>query len=293
VSRIKSGAQAREAPDVRIGEAGFCALDLETTGLSSFSRMVEVGAVRFKVGEEGECFQTLVDPGCSIPHGARRVHGITDEMVSGAPRAQEVLEQLLEFASGCVLLAHNARYDVSIMTTELVRAGMDLPPNEVLCTIKVSKRFLPRMPNYRLQTVAGLLEIDPGGFHRALSDAVAAKQIFEKAVTAERGWEERSLSHLLEQCSSARMGTNIDVDARVPSELEEVRRSISEAIDCGARMTILYGAGARGPWPTQVKPLCVFSVKSGHYLEASCKDGLTRSFRLDRIARIISIELGE
>jgi predicted DNA-binding transcriptional regulator YafY len=83
------------------------------------------------------------------------------------------------------------------------------------------------------------------------------------------------------------------VDARVPPELEQIRESISDAIDCGARMTILYGAGARGPWPTQVRPLCVFSVKSGHYLEAACKDGYTRSFRLDRIARIISIELGE
>jgi DNA polymerase III epsilon subunit family exonuclease len=282
-----------EQSDRRLGEAVFCALDLETTGLSSFSRIVEVGAVRFVLGEEGEHFQTLVDPGCSIPPRAMRVHGITDEMVAGAPRAGEVLEQLLDFASGCVLVAHNARYDSSILTTELVRAGMVLPPNDVLCTIKVSKRLLPPMPNYRLQTVTTCLDIEPENFHRALSDADAARQIFQKAVTAEPSWEERRLSSLLEQCSSGRLGTNIDVDARVPQELEEITGSINDAIDCGARMTILYGAGARGPWPTQVKPLCVFSVKGGHYLEASCKDGYTRSFRLDRIARIISIELGE
>jgi len=90
------------------------------------------------------------------------VHGITDEMVAGAPQAREVLEELVEFAAGCVLVAHNARYDVSVMSTELVRAGMELPPNDVICTIKASKRFLPQMPNYRLQTVAGVLRIDPG-----------------------------------------------------------------------------------------------------------------------------------
>lgn len=287
MSRIKSGAQAREAPDVRIGEAGFCALDLETTGLSSFSRMVEVGAVRFKVGEEGECFQTLVDPGCSIPHGARRVHGITDEMVSGAPRAQEVLEQLLEFASGCVLLAHNARYDVSIMTTELVRAGMDLPPNEVLCTIKVSKRFLPRMPNYRLQTVAETLEIFPEGYHRALSDAVAARMIFEKAVTCHPGWRDTTLGYYIEQCTTGVLGAGIATEVPLPDELEEVGRALGEAIEFEACALITYRSGARPQRTMEVRPLSFFCVRGNHYLDAACADGTTRSFRLDRITRVI------
>ena len=77
--------------DVLIAEVSFCALDLETTGLSSLSRIVEVGAVRFRLGEEGEQLQTLVDPGCAIPGSASRVHGITDEMVRGAPPARQVL----------------------------------------------------------------------------------------------------------------------------------------------------------------------------------------------------------
>lgn len=293
MSPTGNGSKPAEKHDAPISEARFCAFDLETTGLSSFSRIVEVGAVRFTVGDEGEHFQTLVDPGCPIPGGAMSVHGITDEMVAGAPQAREVLEELVEFAAGCVLVAHNARYDVSVMSTELVRVGMELPPNYVICTIKASKRFLPQMPNYRLQTVAGVLRIDPGGWHRALSDAVAAKQIFEKSVTAEECWREHSLSYVLERCAASRLGANIETDERVPAELEEVLQAIGEAIDCEARMTFVYSGGKRGRWPTEVKPLSTFSVKGAHYLEAECKDGYTHSFRLDKIVRIISIETGE
>ncbi|MHB8895331.1 MAG: 3'-5' exonuclease [Candidatus Geothermincolia bacterium] len=276
--------------DISIAEADFCAVDLETTGLSSFSRIVEVGAVRFKVGEVGQHMQTLVDPGCSIPKGAMRVHGITDEMVAGAPQAPEVLEKLLDFASGCVFVAHNAPYDTSILSTELHRAGMQFPENEVVCTIKASKRFLPRMPNYRLQTIAGVLAIDPGDFHRALSDAVAAKQIFERAVTAEPCWRDRSLASVLDQCSSARLGTKIDTDARVPGEVEEIKLAVEDAIDRGTTMVMMYHGGNRPPWPMQIKPICIFSVQGGHFLEAACNDGYTRSFRLDKIASIVSVE---
>src|SRR5450830_1194991 len=87
---VDRSARTAKEKDMPLSDAGFCAVDLETTGLSSFSRIVEVGAVRFKVGKEGEHFQTLVDPGCAIPPGAMRVHGITDEMVAGSPQAREV-----------------------------------------------------------------------------------------------------------------------------------------------------------------------------------------------------------
>jgi DNA polymerase III epsilon subunit family exonuclease len=269
----------------------FCAIDLETTGLASTSRIVEVGAVRFSIGVQGEHFQTLVDPCCPIPSGAMRVHGISDEMVEGAPKAPEVLDRLLEFSSGCVLVAHNARYDTSVLTSELVRAGIDFPPNDVVCTIKASKQFLPKMPNYRLQTLAGVLEIDPGGWHRALSDAIAAKEIFERAVTSHPGWKGLSLSYVLERCSSARLGAGTEEGEA--AGLEEVRLAITEAIDSGDTMLMMYSGGRKPPWPMQVRPVCVFSVKGASYLEAECGDGYTRSYRLDRILKIVSVGAGE
>jgi DNA polymerase III epsilon subunit family exonuclease len=280
-----------DTEETTLRETRFCAIDLETTGLASTSRIVEVGAVKFSIGEEGEHFQTLVDPCCSIPHGAMRVHGISDEMVRGAPKAPEALEGLLEFSSGCVFVAHNARYDTSILTTELERAGIEFPPNDVICTIKASRTFLPKMSNYRLQTLAGALNIDPGTAHRALSDAIAAKQIFERSVASHPESDELRLSYVLERCSSARVGSSADEGD--PAEVEEVRLAISDAIDCGASMLMMYGGGRKAPWPMQVKPVCVFAVRGASYLEAECTDGYTRSYRLDRILKIVSVGVGE
>lgn len=286
----RTDARDKNTTGICLADQAFCAIDLETTGLSSFSRIVELGAVRFKIGEEGETLQTLVDPCCAIPKGAMRVHGITDEMVEGAPQAPEILRQLIEFSEGCVLVAHNARYDTSILSTELARAEIEMPPNDVVCTIRAAKHFLPKMRNYRLQTLTQVLEIDPGDAHRALSDAISAKLVLERAVTIGPSWQETSVSYLLEHCSSARLGASVDVEARVPEEMEEIRIAIDDAIDSGASMMLMYKSGGKPPWPMQVRPICVMSVRGGHYLEAACGDGYTRSFRLDRIERIVTLD---
>jgi DNA polymerase III epsilon subunit family exonuclease len=269
-----------------ISEATFCAFDLETTGLSSLSRIVEVGAVRFKVGEEGEDLQTLVNPGCSIPPVVSRIHGITDDMVADAPPAREALERLIEFSHGCVMVAHNAAYDAGITGTELIRAGMEMPPRHVICTIKASKRLLPGMPRYRLQAVAEFLEIEVEGYHRALSDAHTAKAIFERAVSHAPGWKKRELDYYLGLCSWGMLGQNLDSERDTPPELEEVSRALSEAIDCMSEVIILYKSGDRRPWPAQVRPLDIIAVKGNHYLEASCANGDIKSYRLDRIKSV-------
>ena len=284
----RAGAPQDPTSDITVAEASFCAFDLETTGLSSLSRIVEVGAVRFHVGEEGEQLQTLVDPGCSIPRGVSRINGITDEMVRGAPGAREALGQLASFSEGCVMIAHNARYDSSIVSTELLRADLTMPPANVLCTIKASKRLLPPMRNYRLRTVAEALDIFPEEYHRALSDAVAARMIFEKAVTFRPGWRDTPLGFYIEQCSTGTLGAEIEIDPELPRALEQVGRALGEAIDCGAFAIITYSAGARPPRTMEVRPLCVFRVRGNHYLDASCADGATRSFRLDRINRVLT-----
>lgn len=286
-STSSNGSTHGPSDDTPVAEVSFCALDLETTGLSSLSRIVEVGAVRFRLGGLDEQFQTLVDPGCAIPRSVISVHGITDDMVKGAPTSAEALERLTEFSEGCVLVAHNARYDSSIVSTELLRAGMRMPQAHVLCTIKASKRLLPRMPNYRLKTVAETLEIFPEGYHRALSDAVAARMIFEKAVTFQPGWRDRTLGYYVEQCTTGRLGAGIEIEAPLPGELEEVGRALGEVIEFGSYALITYRTGARPQRTVQVRPLTLFCVRGNHYLDAECADGSTHSFRLDRITRVL------
>lgn len=271
---------------MKIGDAAFCALDVETTGLPSISRIVEIGAVRFRLGEQGEHFQTLVDPGCPIPSNVSMIHGITDDMVAGAPRAPEMLAELIEFTSGCTLLAHNARFDASIISTELSRARLRMPPSDVICTIVTAKRLLPKMPDYKLKTLVRELGIEVEHHHRALSDARAARDIFERAVTSSEGWKKKSLGYYLERCSWGTLGCEPDEEMGVPPELEEVGRAIGEAIDCASEIVLTYRLEKKRPWAVQVRPLNVLCYNGNAYLEAECNDGQLRSFRLEKITSI-------
>ena len=79
----------------------FVVLDLETTGGSPEScAITEVGAVKLRGGECLGTFQTLVNPGVTIPPDITYLTGITEAMVVPAPRIDAVLPALLEFIGG-------------------------------------------------------------------------------------------------------------------------------------------------------------------------------------------------
>jgi DNA polymerase-3 subunit epsilon len=55
-------------------------LDLETTGGTPlYDRITEIALIRFEDGIETERWETLVNPGISIPPFISRLTGITDE----------------------------------------------------------------------------------------------------------------------------------------------------------------------------------------------------------------------
>ena len=93
----------------------FCVVDLETTGGGVDDRVTEIGAVKVRGGELIGEFQTLVNPNTHIPGLIAVLTGITDTMVADAPRLGAVLPSFLEFAAGCVLVAHNAGFDVGFL----------------------------------------------------------------------------------------------------------------------------------------------------------------------------------
>ena len=106
-----------------LSEVTFVVVDLETTGGSATrDAITEVGAVKVRGGEVLGEFQTLVDPGGPVPPMITVLTGITDAMLIGAPRIEEVLPAFLEFAGfgpTTVLVAHNARFDVGFLRAVL------------------------------------------------------------------------------------------------------------------------------------------------------------------------------
>ena len=81
-----------------LAEVTFCVLDFETTGgHREDDTITEVGVVKVRAGECLGTFQTLVNPGRAIPPRITMLTGLTDAVVSTAPRIETVLPTLLEF----------------------------------------------------------------------------------------------------------------------------------------------------------------------------------------------------
>ncbi|MCC7404026.1 MAG: 3'-5' exonuclease [Bdellovibrionales bacterium] len=161
----------------------FIAFDLETTGtLPGVDRIVEIGAVRFINGEVEAVFSTLVDPRIPIPPDASRVNKITDQMVSGKPTIDKLLEPFAEFCGQDILVAHNAIFDAQFLTSDVRKYESRAPRGVILDTYTIAKRVYPGLANYRLGTLVQHLNIPAGEFHRAEGDATYCGKLFIELV---------------------------------------------------------------------------------------------------------------
>ena len=158
----------------------FVVVDLETTGGSpATSSITEVGAVRVRGGVVQGEFQTLVNPGSPIPPFIAVLTGITDGMVAGAPRIEDVVPAFLEFARGSVLVAHNSGFDLSFLRDACRRTGHEWPAFDSLDTVTLARRVLTRdeAPNVKLSTLARVFRTAVTPCHRALADAQATTDV--------------------------------------------------------------------------------------------------------------------
>lgn len=156
-------------------EVTFCVIDLETTGASPDTcAITEVGAVKLRGGECLGTFQTLVNPGRSIPRSITVLTGIDEGMVRPAPTIDEVLPSLLEFVGGSVIVGHNVRFDMSFLDAALERSGRPRVGRTVVDTCALARRLVrEEVPDCKLGTLASRLRLPHTPTHRALDDALA------------------------------------------------------------------------------------------------------------------------
>ena len=165
--------------ELPLAETTFCVVDLETTGTATDSRITEIGAVKVRGGEVLGEFQTLVNPGVPIPGFITALTGISNAAVRFAPRLPAVLPSLIEFSRGCVMVAHNARFDMGFILRACKDLGYEWPSTTVVDTVTLARRIIPRheVVNYRLGTLAQYFSTSTDPSHRALDDVKATVDV--------------------------------------------------------------------------------------------------------------------
>jgi DNA polymerase-3 subunit epsilon len=267
------------------------ALDLETTGGSPVaSRIVEVAAVRYEGGREVAVFEDLIDPLIPIPPEVTAIHGITDGMVRGRPRLEDLFPDLLRFFDGAVLLAHHAPFDFGFLAYEISKRPAAPPANPILCTCRLPRRLFKGLGSYSLESLCGHFGIVRERRHRAGDDARACREVFTRCV-----------ERLLEEVPAARWqdlllrhGPPLKIeDFLLPwpegPALKEIRRALRRS----RPLRILYTLRSGLETERWITPLAVGQYRGAVQVEAFCHAvGERRTFRLDRMLEVGSAAVG-
>jgi|SRR6185295_10128120 len=175
--------------------------DTETTGLArnwkapitdlaNWPRIVQLGWVECEdAGVIVAEAEWIIKPdGFVIPPEASRIHGITMEraMDIGVPLVQALTAFLAAAASRSVGVAHNLKFDESVLGAELIRAGLANPFGRMkrFCTMQSSTDYcqIPGRYGFKYPTLnelhQHLFKAPPAAAHSAVGDSRACARCF-------------------------------------------------------------------------------------------------------------------
>lgn len=174
-------------------DADYVVFDLETTGFSpETNRIIEIGAVKVQNGKIVDKFSTFVNPQVPIPFRIEQLTSINDSMVIDAPVIADILPEFMKFCEGCVMVAHNADFDISFIKKNCQRLDIPCKPT-IVDTVALARVLLPNLNRFKLDTVAKALGVSLENHHRAVDDAGCTAEIFVKFIEMLR---ERGMSTL-------------------------------------------------------------------------------------------------
>src|SRR5690625_4779218 len=137
----------------------YAILDIETTGGKyNEEGITEIAIYKFDGHEIVDQFASLVNPQKKIQPFVVQLTGINNRMLRSAPKFHEVARRIVEITEGCILIAHNAKFDSRILSTEFRRLGYEYRRNTI-CTVQLSRQLLPDMPSYSLGNLTKSLGI--------------------------------------------------------------------------------------------------------------------------------------
>ena len=154
----------------------YIAFDVETPNAAN-DRMSAIGITVIDANSITDEFYTLVDPETHFDRFNIALTGISPRSVAGKPTFPELWQHIGPIMDSGILVAHNAPFDLSVLSKCLRAYGIDWHPTvPYACTCQMSRRLLPQLPNHRLNTLCDYLGLELD-HHRAGSDSMACGEI--------------------------------------------------------------------------------------------------------------------
>jgi DNA polymerase III subunit epsilon len=168
--------------DTPLHDLSVVVFDLETTGFypEKGDRVISIGAIKM-TGQrilESETFYSLVHSSHSLSDEISALTSISDEELSSAPIASEVLMEFFKFVKNHALVAHHAKHEQSFMqkmTWDLLKTRFEHRIIDTSFLLRLSNPLLKSIP---LEAACKECGIEVTNRHHALGDAKLTAQIW-------------------------------------------------------------------------------------------------------------------
>lgn len=164
-----------------LSQTTFICLDCETTGLDpKADRIIEVAATKFTFSQILETFQSLIDPECQISEASMAIHHITQNMVEGQPKIQDVLPQIVKLLDNYIVIGHGIQFDLNFLGESAKRCQVpaSFESTPTIDTLRLA-RLYGESPTNSLETLREHFNIEPEGAHRAMNDVTVNISVFK------------------------------------------------------------------------------------------------------------------
>lgn len=186
-------------------QVNYLALDFETTGLDQLSdEILSIGytTVRGPSLLFSDAVHLLAKPSGAIPESSAVVHGILDDRAAEARSLEEVLPQLLHALAGKVMLAHHAAIEYHFLSNACKRIYGYPFIGPVVDTLALEVRAFRsrdqaiKSGDLRLAAARDRYNLPRYPAHNALTDAIAAGELFLAQVAYRTGKKSPTLKQL-------------------------------------------------------------------------------------------------
>lgn len=197
------------ADDAPLDSVRYVALDTELTSLDEkTNRLLSAGAIRMNGTRIaiGEQFYQVANPGVAVPAESIVIHRLRPADVEHGEPTAKVLEELLRFIGGAVLVGHFAQIDLNVLRKEMKVLGKELR-NPAICTARIQRWILKQqrysedqfhqLEQMDLATLAKQYQLEVREAHHALDDAFVTARLWQKMIHRLEGLGVKSFAELM------------------------------------------------------------------------------------------------
>ena len=160
------------------------ALDVETPN-GKVPSICQIGIVVAEFGEIQKTESIHVNPETWFDAYNIQIHGITPADVAHAPTFPELWPRIAPYFRDATVVAHNAPFDLGVLTGLFERYGIPAPELYYACTVQMARRRFSRETygSYKLDTLCAAFDIPLAHHHDALCDALACYRLYRALLT--------------------------------------------------------------------------------------------------------------